>query len=297
MLSLDSPIGVGFSYTANKSFYVNVNDEITGNPLLEFDSDGNSKGDYLWSHGLISDESYDLLTTVCSFSQIMRETLTLKGNTSFSPACTPVAKQVFEEVNYLIDEYDVSGNFCNSTVNQSKTKIYKVLGILDEKAAAQGYEDCSDKTAYNYFNRKDVQKALHVRLVGVVEWRPCSKVLKYDRREVLKPTINILGYLLRSGIRALVYSGDQDSVIPFISTRNLVAGLAKELGLNASKPYRAWFERKQVGGWTKVYGNILAYATIRGASHAAPSTQPARSLLLLKSFLGNTSSRTMRSAA
>ena len=30
MLYLESPAGVGFSYSANKSFYTHVNDEITG---------------------------------------------------------------------------------------------------------------------------------------------------------------------------------------------------------------------------------------------------------------------------
>jgi len=34
-----------------------------------------------------------------------------------------------------------------------------------------------------------------------------------------------------------------------------------------------------------VYGDILSYATIRGASHEAPFSQPKRSLQLLKAFL------------
>lgn len=41
----------------------------------------------------------------------------------------------------------------------------------------------------------------------------------------------------------------------------------------------------QVGGWTQVYGNMLSFATIRGASHEAPFSQPERSLVLFKSFL------------
>lgn len=41
----------------------------------------------------------------------------------------------------------------------------------------------------------------------------------------------------------------------------------------------------QVGGWTQAYGNILSFATIRGASHEAPFSQPERSLVLFKAFL------------
>lgn len=41
----------------------------------------------------------------------------------------------------------------------------------------------------------------------------------------------------------------------------------------------------QVGGWTQVYGNVLSFATIRGASHEAPFSQPKRSLVLFQAFL------------
>jgi serine carboxypeptidase-like clade 2 len=41
----------------------------------------------------------------------------------------------------------------------------------------------------------------------------------------------------------------------------------------------------QVAGWTQVYGNILSFATIRGASHEAPFSQPERSFVLFNAFL------------
>ncbi|KAG5069365.1 hypothetical protein JHK85_001742 [Glycine max] len=46
-----------------------------------------------------------------------------------------------------------------------------------------------------------------------------------------------------------------------------------------------WWARSGVGGWTQGYGNILSFATVRGASHEAPFSQPKRSLMLFKSFL------------
>lgn len=107
----------------------------------------------------------------------------------------------------------------------------------------------------------------------------------------------------------MLYSGDQDSVLPLTGTRTLVTGLAKDLGLNTTVPYGAWFEGRQVrnsnsnvnnvwlyvitknmaflqvGGWTQVYGEFLSFATIRGASHEAPFSQPERSLVLFSSFV------------
>jgi serine carboxypeptidase-like clade 2 len=43
----------------------------------------------------------------------------------------------------------------------------------------------------------------------------------------------------------------------------------------------------QVGGWTQVFGDALSFATIRGASHEAPFSQPARSLVLFRAFLAS----------
>jgi len=83
-----------------------------------------------------------------------------------------------------------------------------------------------------------------------------------------------------------ICSGDQDSVIPLTGSRTLVSRLASRLRLNTTAPYRAWFQGKQVGGWTRVFGGgALSFATVRGASHEAPFSQPERSLGLFRAFL------------
>ncbi|KAK3015739.1 hypothetical protein RJ639_007866 [Escallonia herrerae] len=96
-----------------------------------------------------------------------------------------------------------------------------------------------------------------------------------------------VGFSYSTDTSSIVTINDEitDSVIPLTGSRSFVHGLAKELGLNITVPYRVWFEGQQVGGWTQVYGNILSFATIRGASHEAPFSQPERSLVLFKSFL------------
>lgn len=81
-----------------------------------------------------------------------------------------------------------------------------------------------------------------------------------------------------------IFSGDQDSVVPFIGTRTLIRELAEDLQLPTSVPYSAWYQNGQVCGWTISYGN-LTFATVRGAAHMVPYTQPERALLLVQSFL------------
>ncbi|KAJ6875887.1 hypothetical protein NC652_035304 [Populus alba x Populus x berolinensis] len=302
MLYLETPVGVGFSYATNSSSFVAVDDEATGhyipqlaklmieinkkeklfnlkgialgNPVLDFATDLNSRAEYFWSHGLISDSTYKMFTSACNYSRYVSEYY----RDSVSSICSIVMKQVNTETSRFVDKYDVTLDVCVSSVfSQSK--------FISPKQVSERIDVCIEDETVNYLNRKDVRRALHARLIGVRRWEVCSNVLDYEFLNIEKPTFNIVGSLIKAEIPVLVYSGDQDSVIPLTGSRTLVHRVAKELGLNTTVPYRVWFAGKQVGGWTQVYGNILSFATIRGASHEAPFSQPERSLMLFKSFL------------
>ncbi|XP_011000406.1 PREDICTED: serine carboxypeptidase-like 45 [Populus euphratica] len=78
----------------------------------------------------------------------------------------------------------------------------------------------------------------------------------------------------------------KDSGVPLTGTRILVNGLAKGLRLNTTVPYRTLFQGKQVAGCAQVHDDVLSFATIRGASHGAPFSQPKRSIVLFNAFLG-----------
>ncbi|KAI3667128.1 hypothetical protein L6452_42176 [Arctium lappa] len=335
MLYLESPAGVGFSYSDNQTFYSAVNDVITaadnlafleiwlekypeyknrdfyitgesyaghyvpqlaklivhskakinlkgiaiGNPLLEFTTDFDSRGEYLWSHGLISDDTYELFNKVCNYSTIRRQA----QSKSITPTCSRVANQAAKEIGRFVNAYDITLDVCLSDVfSQSE--------VLEQNQDTETKVDvCVEDKTIEYLNRKDVQTALHARLVGVNQWAPCSEVLNYEMQNLEIPMIPVLVSLLKSGIRVFVYSGDQDSVLPLTGTRVDVNSVAKELGLNTTLPYRAWFNGNQVGGWTQVYGDVLSFATIRGASHEAPFSQPERSIALFRGFLSGKS--------
>ncbi|KAJ8759375.1 hypothetical protein K2173_006895 [Erythroxylum novogranatense] len=246
-----------------------------GNPVLQFATDFNSRAEFFWSHGLISDTTYKLFTSACNYSRYVSEYY--RG--SVSPVCSMVMGQVTKETSRFVDKYDVTLDVCiSSMLAQSK--------VISPEEVADNVDVCVEDETVNYLNRPDVQMALHARLVGVRRWAVCSNILDYEFLDVEIPTINIVGKLIKAGVPVLVYSGDQDSVIPLTGSRTLVHGLARELGLRTTVPYRVWFSGQQVGGWTEVYGDILSFATIRGASHEAPFSQPERSLVLFKAFLG-----------
>ncbi|WJX88177.1 hypothetical protein P8452_70289 [Trifolium repens] len=332
MIYLDSPVGVGFSFLVNQSFYYLANDEMTardnllflqgwfkkfpkyknndffitgesyaghfapqlaqlilqtkstkinlkgiaiGNPLLEFNKDFNSDADFWWSHGQIKDSTFQMLKTVCNYSTIRRQGRSGKLSTD----CSEVNRQLSIEVGGYTNTFDVIADICPPPEEHQAYVLTKMQG------AAEKIDVCVEDETIAYLNRKEVYNALNAKLVGITHWSTCSSVLVYNFQNLEIPTISMLGELVKSGVRVLTYSGDQDSVIPFIGTRTLISELAKDLGLNITQPYRAWFRGKQVAGWTEEYGGILTFATIVGAGHAAPFYQPERSLQLFKAFL------------
>ncbi|WJX29318.1 hypothetical protein P8452_17972 [Trifolium repens] len=90
-------------------------------------------------------------------------------------------------------------------------------------------------------NRGEVREAIHAKLVGITKWMMCSNVLIYNRKNFEDPVISLLERLVKSGVRVMVYSGDQDAYIPLTGIHSLLQGLAKDTGLD-SESYRSWFD-------------------------------------------------------
>ncbi|XP_042481615.1 serine carboxypeptidase-like 45 isoform X2 [Macadamia integrifolia] len=291
MLYLEAPVGVGFSYSINTSNYVGVDDEITARDNLIFLQRWFVKfPEYKCRDLFVTGESYaghyvpQLAQLILQFNK-KEKLFNLKGILLGNPLLDFVTdfnskaeffcllrsdeNQVNNEISMYIDKYDVTIDVCLSS-------ILSQSNALTHLQVAEKLDVCVEDETTKYFNRVDVQKALHARLLGVTSWVSCSDNLHYKKLNFEESMIPVVGSLI---------SGDQDSVIPLTGTRTLLHGLANELGLNTTTTYRAWFEGKQVGGWMQVYGNILSFATIRGASHKAPFSQPERSLVLFNAFL------------
>ncbi|KAJ9709980.1 hypothetical protein PVL29_001455 [Vitis rotundifolia] len=223
MLYLETPVGVGFSYSTDSSSYVAVNDKIAardnlvflqkwllkfpqyknrdlfitgesyaghyvpqlaelmlqfnkkeklfnlkgialGNPLLEFATDLNSRAEFFWSHGLISDSTYKMFTSFCNYSRYVSEYY--RG--SVSPICSRVMSQVGRETSRFVDKYDVTLDVCISSVLSQSN-------VLNPQQVTETIDVCVEDETESYLNRRDVQKALHARLVGVNRWSACSK--------------------------------------------------------------------------------------------------------------------------
>eukprot|EP00253_Pinus_taeda_P017622 PITA_17622 len=186
--------------------------------------------DYAWSHAVISDEAYHSLKNSCN-SKTGNETLCDNG---FSAAYADISIY----------------NLYTSVCLQQQSSNFLPKHALWPKLP-YGYDACGEVYVGVYFNRADVQNALHANTTQIpYPWALCS--------------------------------GDTDGCVPVTSTRYSL----NALGLKIKEEWSAWYNSQQVGGWTIGYEG-LRFLTVRGAGHQVPMFTPKPALAVFKHFLSD----------
>ncbi|CAK9145731.1 unnamed protein product [Ilex paraguariensis] len=223
----------------------NIKGVAIGNPLLKLDRDVPATYEFFWSHGLISDEIGLAIMNECNFDDY-----TFGSPHNVSHACNHAMFEANHIVGGYINNYDVMLDVCYPSIVQQELRLRKMATKI-----SFGVDVCMTYETCFYFNLPEVQKALHANRTNLpFSWSMCS-------------------------------DGDQDSIVPLLGSRTLVRELAHDLGFKMTVPYGAWFHKGQVGGWATEYGNLLTFATVRGAAHMVPYAQPSRALHLFSSFV------------
>jgi len=120
--------------------------------------------------------------------------------------CAKANKQLYDEVSDYVDEYDVTLDVCLSSVNQQAYVLNQLVSffyflhthlnnpcdffpsellfssfvllnfLLSSlvQQETQKIDVCVGDKTTTYLNRKEVQEALHAKLVGVTKWSTCS---------------------------------------------------------------------------------------------------------------------------
>ncbi|GAB2291296.1 hypothetical protein Dimus_025555 [Dionaea muscipula] len=135
---------------------------------------------------------------------------------------------------------------------------------------------------YLWTNDQKVRKALHVREGTVDAWVRCNYSIPYTKN--LKSVVDVHQNLTKAGIRALVYSGDQDMLVSYLGTHEWI----KSLNVSINEDWRPWFVDGEVAGYTTRYATYLysmTYATVMGAGHTAPQYKPRESFALIDRWL------------
>ncbi|XP_042414745.1 serine carboxypeptidase-like 34 [Zingiber officinale] len=260
--------------------YINFKGFIIGNALMDDETDQTGMIDYAWDHAVISDRVYHDVKNNCNFS---KENVT--------DACSSSLDEFFAVYN-IIDMYSLYSLECvdsNSTM-ASNRRSYFVEGaspkILSRHSGWHrkpvGYDPCVLNYTEKYFNRPDVQEALHANATKIgYTWTHCSDAIS-KWNDAPSSVLPVIRKLIDGDIRVWVFSGDTDGRIPVTSTRLTL----NKLGLKTIQEWKPWYDRMQVGGWTIIFEG-LTFVTVRGAGHQVPTFAPRQAQQLIRHFLAD----------
>ncbi|CAD6260234.1 unnamed protein product [Miscanthus lutarioriparius] len=268
---------------ASRDRAISIKGFMIGNAVLNDATDQLGMVEYAWSHAIISDELYSAVRRECdSFKEEADSGRPGKG-------CSP-ALRAFLGAYDDIDIYSIYTPTCLLLNNEEWHRLMKRVPA--------GYDPCTEAYVTKYFNRGDVQRALHANRTRLpYPYSPCSEVIRKwnDSPATVLP---ILKKLMAAGLRVWVYSGDTDGRVPVTSTRYSIntmglrprrqrAAASASAGSVAAPEWgrRGTTAGGRVAGWAVEYEEGLTLVTVRGAGHQVPLFAPDRSLAMLYHFL------------
>ncbi|KAG7640747.1 Peptidase S10 serine carboxypeptidase [Arabidopsis suecica] len=304
LLFVESPAGVGWSYSNRSSDY-NTGDKSTVNDMLVFLLRWFNKFPELKSRDLfLTGESYaghyipQLADVILSYnSRSSGFKFNVKGIAIGNPLLKldrdfAAAYEYFWSHGMISDEVRLTiMNQCDfaNPKNMSNACIYAIVesSVLTEYINSYHIllDVCYPSIVQQELRLKKMN-ALHANRTRLpYEWTMCSNRLNYSGIDGYIDMLPSLKRIIQNQTPVWIFSGDQDSVIPLQSSRTLVRELAEDLNFKTTIPYGAWFHKEQVGGWVTEYGNLLTFATVRGAAHMVPYAEPSRALHMFSSFV------------
>ena len=129
-----------------------------------------------------------------------------------------------------------------------------------------------------YLNLPEVRRAIHASPKVPHWWWTIYIEHKRQYRTVKREVL----YLLNNGVKGIIYNGLVDWQCDFLSARLFV----KTLNLSVSKPFEYWNnEKEENAGTITYYDDKLQLVTLKGAGHMAPADKPEEALIMLKTYL------------
>ncbi|VFQ97227.1 unnamed protein product [Cuscuta campestris] len=247
---------------------INFKGFMVGNPVTDDYYDLIGTFDSWWTHGLVSDSTYQTLQVACRNVSILR----------LPPDCNNAINLANEEQGN-IDIHSIFTPVCNATVTTPTTS----KGYFNAWRS-RSYDPCTWIYSTKYFNTPQVQKALHANVTGIpYTWETCSATVANNWSDAPISMLPIYKELIAAGFRIWLFSGDTDAEIPVAATRKSI----NAMNLTTLANWYAWYDDLgEVGGWSQVYKG-LTFVTVRGAGHEAAVLWPRQVLTLLRSFLEN----------
>ncbi|KAF0913270.1 hypothetical protein E2562_021922 [Oryza meyeriana var. granulata] len=272
MIFLESPAGVGFSYSMNSSNYSDAGDQRT------------------------AEDTYVFLVNWLRFPEYKGRDFYIAGE-SYGGHYVPQVATIITFVNHLFDEtpFNLRGIFVGNPLlddyknDEGFLEFLWSHGVISDEVWAKILANCTFTSsddwpcfvAVHSFQHRSLQ---HLRSgLPLQRWNPSIQqpITCYD------PCIDfyIPRYLDNPDVKKALHARLTRSGQCRIEIG--LGGFPGFRGANHQKAGGRWIKRMdlQVGGYVQQYEGGFTLASVRGAGHLVPSFQPKRSLVLLYSFL------------
>nr|XP_015220534.1 PREDICTED: lysosomal protective protein [Lepisosteus oculatus] len=302
MLYLESPAGVGFSYSDDKDYVTN-------------DTEVSQRGGRSPGPGAAVSQRRGVLHTSFCGHRPDTESLTARVFFCWSPSANMprfergdasalqphrhrgVGRRSWEVCGLLwaeLQNYCCSKGTCNFYDNQDENCTLRVaeVQVLVYRSGLNIYNlyaPCAGGVPQKVSYQKD-HLVIHdlgnhfTRHPWTAMWSEKLRSLASIHRSVRldPPCTNSLSSMQK--YRVLVYNGDVDMACNFLGDEWFVESLQQEVQVNR----RTWLynngDSQQVGGFVKEFSN-LAFVTVKGSGHMVPTDKPMAALTMFTRFL------------
>uniref|UniRef100_A0AAY4EGQ9 Carboxypeptidase n=1 Tax=Denticeps clupeoides TaxID=299321 RepID=A0AAY4EGQ9_9TELE len=323
MLYLESPAGVGFSYSDDKNYRTN-DSEVSMNNYLALKEFFRLFPEYSKNEFFLTGESYAGIYIPTLAERVMEDdSINLQGiavgNGLASYELNDNSIVYFAYYHGLIGSRlwtdlqmycceDGKCDFHNSVssncsamqyiVYESGLNMYNlyapcvggisakngVLSLLKHQKVKLD-PPCTNSTASSlYLNNPYVKSALHIS-PSALDWQICSSEVNLNYgRLYMDVKKQYLKLLGALKYRVLVYNGDVDMACNFLGDEWFVESLQQQAQIKR----RPWIynngDSQQVGGFVKEFDN-LAFLTVKGSGHMVPTDKPIAAYAMFSRFL------------
>ncbi|CAI9106573.1 OLC1v1005761C1 [Oldenlandia corymbosa var. corymbosa] len=319
MLFLESPAGVGFSYSNTSSDY-HTGDKKTAKDSYTFLVNWLERfPEYKTRDFFITGESYaghyvpQLAQLILKNNKITNQTvINLKGisignayvdietqnrgTNDFIWSHALISDEIYHGVisNCNFSSRYYSSDACAKFQNQADAvqgkidpyNIYAPVCLSSSQpppSRPDQFDPCINYYISDYLNTPAVQHAFHVNITGSLPgpWASCSDPIFENWQDEPDSVLEVIKKLTTSGIRVWLYSGDADAVVAVTTTKYAI----QKMKFSVKTPWYPWYDHGEVGGYVVGYEKNFTFVTIRGTGHFVPSYQPVRALTMFTSFL------------
>ena len=287
------------------SLKINLKGLMAGNPWTDPSREAFGVVENWWNRAIISEHYYDQIKNHCTYEDItfwIIYNVSVGGMTKSRDANSILRERLHSlgydkaYVKYTGHAFTEDKHICFNALHETSQVEFggvDILGVyLDvcNNGTVGNIPDQPNACAVNqmttYLNLPEVQAALHVTApMAYPEWEPCSPVVNYNFTDTIHSVLYIYEELMNTDIKILVFSGDQDAIVPFTGTRKWL----KALNRSIVNDVHQWFSDtngEQVGGWAVQYDR-LTFTTVRDAGHMVAFAEPQRALKMFRDFLKN----------